>query len=835
MKKQKEKRILFTSNIASNSQKTRNSLNSSNQSGSMGSSSKNRGRLSEVVRRRNVGSPSERKGSFSLSFWILSFVLAVSIYFYFSPFQMGTEQVHRWFLMILAVFSPSSYLDLLNTLPDWQGSFTVSRPAILCWKWICLPAALGLGFLFLNILSVRITERAERIFWAFFYGLALWSAFLFYLSFCGLAHAPIFIKCVTVLLALYGGFILVREYRAIPQKEKIKEKMTGRKRLLWSVLFFFLFLNVLLYSLGAMIPVAEYDMLEYHLQGVREIFEQGRIGFSDNNVYRNMPFGAEMFLLWGRNLVNNEMTGILLGKQILAATALVTALGLYSFCRKFFRSGTSGVLAAVIFLSFAWNFQVFSIGLNDGVLGLAIFASLYALLNYFAKDSQRRRRSDLALVALPVGFAISCKYTAVVFLLIPIILLMIFYEFRRFNTKRMSEKIFESQEGKSGQSDPIRRDHHADNASSGIRARFCHSAGVLAFFSIFLLIFGGGWYVKNAVYTGNPVYPLAWNLFGDSTGTWNSEKDLRWKKAHSPENYQWKTLADRMKTAVCGDNFSSPFFLALIPIALGVSVLFFRIGKNAPLLFRMQKSIWFFLIGYLFFFILGWGFLTHRLLRFLVPVLPVVALVLGIGTDLLFFERSRAGNREKATRLLFGIMFPILLIGLGYSFLNSSLNQRDYLASAEAVERDPSRFGHWTVRLNEVVQQEQKEVLLLVGDARGFAWKWPLLYNTCWDNSPLVPLLDNTCVRDKENKIIAISDPNLIKVRLDSKKISLILVDFAELRRFRSPGNYGYSDPEINEELFRLLENAKVLIPLPDLAEAPNIRVYRVSRSVQSR
>ncbi len=834
---------------------------------------------------------------------VFALVVLLTIYFYCQDLTIGKESVQRWFLLVLAAVSPGSYTGLLNTLPDYFQTPQISRLSVLVWKWICLLSAFGIGSLFLKTIqfeffsgSVRnetgaqnhpagIAERfkkrlvktgqiftvknfsgsrnrSERFFFAFFSGLVLWSVYFQYAALFGKARTPFWITALTVLSALYGLGILLAEFRTSRLKPKEKARITGRKKLLWSFLVLFLFAYITLYSMGAMIPVAEYDMLEYHLQGVREIFDQGKIDFSSCNVYKNMPFGAEMLLLWGRSLSGNEMTGILIGKELIAASALIAALGIYAFCVRFFRSKTGGFLSAVFFLSFAYNYQVFSIGLNDGILGLAVFASIYSLLLYW-RCSQRIRlrvgqhekgsaavsmKSGLCLTALSVAFAVSCKYTAVVFLLIPVVGVMFYIEIFLFSLSKKREQI----RAVSLCSD--KQKINDGRLKTGLKN--------MTVFALVILIFGGGWYVKNLVYTGNPFYPLAWSVFGDSTGSWNAEKNIRWKNAHSPSGYGLKPFAERVSAFVCSDHFASPFYLLLLPIAAGVSILYFKVGKSDPIPLGTEKKIWFFLLAYLIFFIFGWGFLTHRLLRFLVPVLPTVSVLAGIGFSKLFFEKNNASGRtDKKTipLFMFGSVCLILALGFVYSFLNSWLCQQDYCASPEAVQRDPMRFGQWTVELNDAYNPGQDGILLLIGDARGFAWKWPILYNTCWDNSSLVPILEEACTRngpnskvtpidnhypknqninDSDGKKIGLSkggetfsgilDPALIKSRLHEKNISLILVDYNELNRFRSPGNYGYSDPEINEDLFNQLEKAGVLAPLPDKKEAPGIRVYRV-------
>jgi hypothetical protein len=51
---------------------------------------------------------------------------------------------------------------------------------------------------------------------------------------------------------------------------------------------------LLLMLFGAMTPSIDFDVKEYHLQGPKEFFQAGRIGFLEHNVYTSFPFLTEM-------------------------------------------------------------------------------------------------------------------------------------------------------------------------------------------------------------------------------------------------------------------------------------------------------------------------------------------------------------------------------------------------------------------------------------------------------------------------------------------------------------------------------------------------------------
>jgi hypothetical protein len=89
--------------------------------------------------------------------------------------------------------------------------------------------------------------------------------------------------------------------------------------------------------------------------------------------------------------------------------------------------------------------------------------------------------------------------------------------------------------------------------------------------------------------------------------------------------------------------------------------------------------------------------------------------------------------------------------------------------------------------------------VLLVGDAQPFDLEMPVLYNTCFDESIFERLLKG---RSREQRLAALREHG----------ISHILVDWSEVDRYRSPGNYGFSD-YVSRSLVRdeLVEEQRLL------------------------
>jgi hypothetical protein len=95
---------------------------------------------------------------------------------------------------------------------------------------------------------------------------------------------------------------------------------------------------------------------------------------------------------------------------------------------------------------------------------------------------------------------------------------------------------------------------------------------------------------------------------------------------------------------------------------------------------------------------------------------------------------------------------------------------------------------------------------LLVGDAQPFDLEMPTFYNTVFDDC-----LFESIVRDHA--------PDDIRRDLAARGIRYIYVHWGEIDRYRSPGNYGFTD-FVQPEVFQRLIDQGVLetpwTPLPD-------------------
>ncbi|MGE0533504.1 MAG: glycosyltransferase family 39 protein [Pirellulales bacterium] len=518
--------------------------------------------------------------------------------------------------------------------------------------------------------------------------------------------------------------------------------------------------------LGGMLPPVEFDVREYHLEAPKEFYQRGRVEFLPHNVYANMPLGIEMHALAAMCISRDWWRGALVGKLISSALALLTALGLWAGGRRW-GSSAAGALAALVYLSIPWVVQVATLGLVEAGTGCYLLATVLAASRLFSRTADQAREDRAGWILLTgflAGGALATKYPAAVFVVLPVASLVAWTVWR--------------------DADQVERRRQA---SPG-KARAVVVA--LALYGLAVAAGGGLWLAKNWALTGNPVYPLAYNWFDGATRT--AELNAQWQQAHRPPNFELADIGRRVAGFVLTSEWLSPLVWPLA--ALGLVVLWrWSLGK-----------VW---LGYVAIFFLLWWLLTHRIDRFWVPVLPIVALLAGGAASW-----ASGGSRRTAllTFVSLAALWNLLVVTSG---IGGGDNR--YLESLDRLKHDEGRLAPWHAYLNEHTPADQQ--VLSVGDAQVFDLEVPVLYNTVFD-----PSIFETIVRDERG---ALRPAAAIRERL--RDVAFVYVNWSEIARYRSPGNYGFSD-FVQPEVFERLVAEGVLAPaVPEFADWP-VQIFPV-------
>jgi hypothetical protein len=572
---------------------------------------------------------------------------------------------------------------------------------------------------------------------------------------------------------------------------------------------------VLAVFLAAMLPPLDFDVCEYHLQAPKEFFQQGRIAFLPHNVYANMTLGTEMLSLLAMVVSGDWWLGALAGKTIIAAFTPLCALGLLAAGRRLCSTGV-GVVAALVYISVPWMISSpspavatsGSAGLVEGASACYLFLSLYAILlatrqqrgekgfwegGGSGQSTLRRHRAgggELALAGYLAGAAVATKYPAALFVLLPLAIWVVVAQLGvRIQGPGARGQEGDTTEGRRGERGEGRGGTEQSRPillppSPFPLRRPLNPLIALAVFVLAATLACGLWFGKNWVSTGNPTYPLLYGVFDGKT--WNAAKDRQWNQVHRPHDFSPATLGRDLESVVLTSPWLSPLVVPLAVLAL--------VGASR----QGSRLVWG-LLGYVVFVLAMWWLFTHRIDRFWVPVLSVLALLAGVGAH---------WSADRWWRWTFR---ALLLAGLATNFLMASWGPANaWFVPLADLRDDPAWVGDpWHRYFNA---HAADGTVLAVGDAAVFDLRPPVLYNTCFDD----------CIFEQ---LVKGKSPEEIRAAFAREHIAYVYVNCGEIDRYRR--TYGYTN-FVQPAVFDHMVTQGILEPLPSIEGHPG-RAYRVA------
>ncbi len=680
----------------------------------------------------------------------------------------------RWDLWVFVpdlVDSPQRGADAGRS--GWQ--YFPQRFDLLAVAGCILAGAWGAGHLVLRILRPPLPARSvEHTVFAFGIGLAALSLMTLGAGLAGVLSRPLLVSVIATAVAMEAAFQFSIFNFQFPFFNRHHQDQTATPPLppltkggsphvarwmLFSVPFVPFVLAMLL---GSLLPSTDFDVNEYHFEGPKEFFQAGRISFREHNVYTSFPFGTEMLTLLAMVLRDDWYRGALAGKCVLMCFGPLTALALFAAGRCWFGT-TAGLCAAFLYLATPWVYRISTIAYAEGGVSFYLFATLLALIIAIDRGSREAIQNSPArqylLVGLMAGSAMSCKYPALVSVVVPLGAAVCFLSW-------------------------MSRD--------GIAPRWTFPLA----FACGVALTIGPWLVKNTIETGNPVYPLAYGMFGGRD--WDSVLDVRWRKGHSPPSYAVSSLVGLACDVTYRSDWISPLLFGLAPAGLFAASSRRRAVGLAAYVGWLFASCW---------------LVTHRIDRFWVPMLPVVALLAGAG--LAWWWSAFTAKWARGTLVL----LVCAMAAFHLEFMTGVGNwcgYNDYL-------RDLDEAGHVAASvsapeilyLNEHLPIGAK--VLSVGDAEMFVSRFPVVYNTVFDRSIFEEWFAVKSGGTTGSE--GLRDAAEIRETLAAAGITHIYVNWLEVLRYRSPGNYGYTD-FVTPERFAELQHLGILGPAWSIPDA---------------
>lgn len=647
-----------------------------------------------------------------------------------------------------------------------------------------LAGAWGLGSLLLRFIGAP-RDRIEKTVFALGLGLSGLSLLTLGFGLGGWLSRPL---VVTVLAAAIVTEVSLRLRPAAPAPLTRDTDRTFLRMRIATVVGIAPFLLAML--LGSLLPSVDFDVNEYHFQGPKEFYQNGRISFLPHNVYTSFPFGTEMLTLLAMVLRQDWSRGAIAGKCVLMCFGPLTALALYAAGRRWFNPRV-GLIAAFVYLTTPWVYRISTIAYVEGALCCYLFLALFAVMRgcdgIDVETERGRGNSDWLLAGLFAGSAMACKYTGVVQVVFPM-----------FAATVVLAEICRRR----------RRETRLSERKTVFRA--------VAAFVVGVLITIGPWLVKNLVETGNPVYPLAYTVFGGRD--WDAAMNAKWKAGHSPADFSTANFARSLVDVAGLNDWHSALLFGLAPLAL------LRRDRR-----RLSTWVWAY-AGYLF---LTWWLFTHRIDRFWVPLIPVVSLLAGIGASWLLelgalsYDAGGAvanpaeswleprlqqlGRWAALCVLASGALFNLTIVVSGIGGYNQFLLDLELAGQHAAQVTSPQ-----IVFLNDHLPPGSK--VLCVGEAQVFYARFPAVYNTVFDRSIFEQWMARQDVIDGAGRF-ELLPPEEIRRKLSDEGITHVFVNWLEILRYRAPGSYGYTD-FVTPERFDQLRQLGVLAPAWQIPES---------------
>ncbi len=561
--------------------------------------------------------------------------------------------------------------------------------------------------------------------------------------------------------------------------------------------------------LTGFVPPLEFDSLEYHLFAPAVYFRNGQLVFLEHNVYANFPQLVEIQYAGAMALTRSTYAGAIYGKLLNGMLFLISVWGVGRLVKNMTGRGDLALVSMGILMG---SSEVLSLSVKAFVeapyLYMA-FCSATAIGIWFEGEPDRDHVTSAIIAGVCAGFAVVSKYPALLFLLVPVLLVV-----------------------------PVK------GYLRGLPLRDWAVTATLA--GGFALIATAPWLVRNTVNTGNPVYPLLYRVFNGEPLT--RENAAKWKAAHRSDESILETLSRVSRSfSVAGrkrvqsgkkpdakkrgadeadeqNNTKniltwSPLLFLFLPL-----LMFGREGS------RSLRS-WAWLFGGITLFAAGvWWVFTHRLMRFLIPVFPLLAVLNVIGLCGLQHKFRRV-HRYLIPILLFVVLIsPVHHLGL--TFISGGGRTARLVAgitSADRILTQLSERGYHRLAairwMNNNVSQNER--VGPVGEAALFYLRSPVDEWTVFDRNPtLIALLEER--------------PKQTLRRWDRNGIRWLLVNRAEMARYRKTYSYtfegkkksGYPERAVRDRLRTLNQRGWIkrvfssTVSNPDTASA--VVVYRV-------
>lgn len=504
----------------------------------------------------------------------------------------------------------------------------------------------------------------------------------------------------------------------------------------------FTFLNLSM----ALTPPISKDALIYHLVGPK-IFIQGHgIGFISGNFYTNFPFTTEMLFTMGMLL-----KGAILAKLIHFSFGLLTVVAIFHWTAAK-SSVSTGLLSAALYYTLPLVAKLSGWAYIDLSLAFFVLVMTTAFLDW--KESQHG--GLVALAGIFGGLAMGIKYSGMVMVLIIVLGAVLFLRKR-----------------------DIPRDSQMGTTAIKVL--------------IIAIVVAAPWYLKNWMFTGNPVYPFLYSLFGGRE--WSQEMARMYTLFLSFVGSEPGILNYlKLPWDVCfvGGGGRPNFDGYIGPIFLLVPVLSMAIR---PKLVEIRLMLFFSAV----YFVL-WGMLVQQL-RFLVPIFPVLCIVLA-----LLIHKGREASLITRLSILSFCFFTMTINTYIHVDRFRHIAPQKYIGGTQSeAEFLRSRLRSYPAveYINYHLTDQDKVLFVFLGDGPYYC-KRPYVYDPVFEANTFMDVIKEST--SATEALLRFRQRGITHILLNHHHVSSILSILEERHRGKFAGLLGLLSFQGNFRNYRLYE-----------------------------
>ncbi len=512
---------------------------------------------------------------------------------------------------------------------------------MIAFLWLALYALAFFGSGRVILSRIRFRSMPEEFVFSSAVGIVLFSVFAMIMCALKLVYKAYFIFFAVVMLLAGAGRIrsFLRAAADVSRRNKRKLLRPGVSNILLCFILVLAAANLML----ADTPPIEWDSIRYHLADPKVYVQNHGFVNLPSEWHSNMPFFTEMIYLTGL-----LMQGAELAKLFACLMGLLLVLMIYSFASQRFSREVSMALAA-IFISIPIISQFMSTAKND--IPLAFFAFLAVASYIFWAESSDKRW--LLVSSVMAGAAAAIKTTGIAVSLI--ICLLIFWNFI------------------------LKKEY----VSAFLRP---------SIYFVVSFVFLAPWLIKSLIYTGNPVWPLAYSVFGGQYWNPGLAEILKYLGEYG---YGTSLL----------DFVLLPFRITFYPNAfatiMGISPVFLMF---IPLVFMYKRDKFINILLWSSFLLLVFWFVTSQQLRFIIPVLPLA--LIAIGKPITELDKARMTRTVAAAAIMMILMVNSALfcaVNMKKAPMAVGLEDKDKYISSYVAEYDAAMFANLNLQGSRIL------------------------------------------------------------------------------------------------------------------------------------